>query len=271
MEDSIISLITRGNLTGLMPTIETALRQGQLPPTTILLQTAIQHMQLGVLEFLLNRLFPRDTADEKSPLATLDRAVLLQTLSPERVPAFELLCRHDPSLRTMHLGHMGPPLAWAILGDNLRLASFLLADRVDPAECQVNHRPAVVAAAGTGSCAMMTLLLDHGASVQGTGALFAAVRNARVDMLDLLVEERKVAAIDSLQPADREGGLTPGPVLHLAIQRRMRRMVGVLLRRFHADPMVMDSEGKSALDWAGEMNDSEIMGMCLAARANEGR
>ena len=64
-----------------------------------------------------------------------------------RLPALELLCRHDPSLLTMQLDHLGAPLAWVILSDNLRLVSFLLANRVDPNETQINHRSAVVAAA----------------------------------------------------------------------------------------------------------------------------
>ncbi|RHZ51676.1 ankyrin repeat domain-containing protein [Aspergillus thermomutatus] len=272
MQDKIISFITEGNLSQLIPAIETALQQHQLPPTAILLQTAIQTMQLGVLQYLLPRLFPRDekkqTSGQKSPLAMLDRAVILETLSPERVPAFELLCRHDPSLRTVHLGHMGPPLAWAILGNNLRLASFLLADGVDSADCQVNYQPAVVAAAGSASCAMMGLLLDHGAVVEGTDALFAAVRNHRVDMLALLVEKRKAADINAVQPAVRERGLTPGPVLHLAIRRRDRAMVRVLMQRFHADPLAEDSEGKTAIDWAVEATDEEILDMCLGGKEN---
>ncbi|PKX90584.1 ankyrin repeat domain-containing protein [Aspergillus novofumigatus IBT 16806] len=259
MQDKIISLITEGNLT---PTT----------PATILLQTAIQTMQLGVLQYLLPRLFPRDEKNhitgQKSPLALLDRAVILETLSPERVPAFELLCRRDPSLRTVHLGHMGPPLAWAILGNNLRLASFLLADGVDSADCQVNYQPAVVAAAGSASCAMMELLLDHGAVVEGTDALFAAVRNHRVDMLALLVEKRKAADINAVQPAVRERGLTPGPVLHLAIRRRDRAMVRVLMQRFHADPLAKDSEGKTAVDWAVLVTDEEILDMCLGGKEN---
>ena len=125
----------------------------------------------------------------------------------------------------MQLGHLGTPLAWAIIGDNLRLASFLLSNGVDPNASQVHYRPAVVAAAGHGSCDMMELLLNHGAVIAGTDALFAAVRNQRIDMLNHLVKIRKAANVNDIQPAHSEKGLTPGPVLHLAIRRKYRQMV----------------------------------------------
>ncbi|KAF7177626.1 hypothetical protein CNMCM7691_005987 [Aspergillus felis] len=265
IQKTIITLITNGNLTQLIPTIETALQQHQIPPTTILLQTAIQSMQLDVLQYLLTRLLPCEEDEDnkgngaKNQIGALNRAVILDTLTSERVPAFELLCRYDPSLRTMQLGHLGAPLAWAIVGDNLRLASFLLANGVDPNETEINYRPAVVAAAGHRSCAMMELLLDHGAAIAGTDALFAAVRNQRIDMLTLLVERRKVADINAIQPADLETDLTPGPVLHLAIRRKYRRMVRVLIERFHADPLAQDLQGKTAVAWAMDVKDPEIM------------
>jgi ankyrin repeat protein len=71
----------------------------------------------------------------------------------------------------LQIGHLGAPLAWAILVDNLRLVSFLLANGVGPNESQINYRPAVMAAAGKGSSAMMELLLNHGAAIAGTDAL----------------------------------------------------------------------------------------------------
>ena len=268
VQEKIMALITDGNLTQLIPTVEHAIQQDQLPSTTILLQTAIQSMQLDILQYLLTRLLSpkKDEHDseqgKKNQKETLDRAVILETLTPERVPAFELLCRHNPSLQTMQLGHLGPPLAWAILGNNLRLASFLLANGVDPNECQINHRAAVAAAAGLGTCEMMELLLDHGAVITGTDSLFAAVRSQRVDMLTLLVEKRKVANINDIQPADRQKGLTPGPVLHLAIRRKYKRMVRVLIEVFHADPLVKDKEGKTAVAWAVDVQDPELMNLC---------
>ncbi|KAG2001672.1 hypothetical protein GB937_010014 [Aspergillus fischeri] len=210
-QKKIITLITDGNLTELIPTIEIALQHHQIPPTAILLQTAIQAMQLNVLQYLLTQLFPKDKDEDNNgkgknkPLGTLDRAVILETLTSERVPAFELLCRHDPSLPTMQLGHLGAPLAWAILSDNIRLASFLLAKGVDPNECQINYRSAVVAVAGKGSCAMMELLLDHGATIAGTDALFAAVCNQRIDMLALLEKRRKVANTNDINPQTVRG------------------------------------------------------------------
>lgn len=105
----------------------------------------------------------------------------------------------------------------------------------------------------------MELLLDYGAVIAGTDTLFAAVRNQRVDMLTLLVERRKAANINDIQPADCEKGLTPGPVLHLAIRRKYRQMVRLLIERFHADPLVKDKEGKTAVAWAVDVQDLEFM------------
>ncbi|RLL95304.1 hypothetical protein CFD26_104969 [Aspergillus turcosus] len=247
-QEKIIPLITDGTLTGLIPIFETARQQQQVPPTAILLQTAIKAMQLDVLQYLLTRLLPHEEDEDnngngkQSPFRTLDREVILKALTSERVPAFELLCRHDPSLLTMPLGHWGPPLAWAVLGDQLRLASFLLANGVDPNETQLNHRPVVEGAASVASCAMMELLLDHGATIEGTGALFGAVCHRRIDMLTLLVEKRKMTNINAIQPADENQSLTAGPVLHLAIRKKYRPMVRVLIERFHADPLARDPE-----------------------------
>lgn len=117
VQKRIMALITDGNLIQLIPTVESAIQQDQLPSTTILLQTAIQAMQLDILQYLLTRLVlpEKDQNDnekgEKHQKEALDRAVILETLTSERVPAFELLCRHNPSLQTMQLGHLGAPLA----------------------------------------------------------------------------------------------------------------------------------------------------------------
>jgi hypothetical protein len=267
-EEKIIPLITDGNLAQLIPTIETALQQHQVLPTAVLFKAAIQAMQLDVLQYLLTRLLPdkedRDNIEKgkQNHLRTFYRAVILEAVIPDRVPAFELLCRHDPSLPTMHLGHPGAPIAWAVLGDNLPLVSFLLANGVDPNEAQVNYWPAVAVVAGHRPCAMMELLLDPGAAIAGTDALFAAVRNRRVDMLTLLLERRKVANINAIQPGNWPTDLTPGPVLHLAIRTKNRQMVRVLIERFHADPLARDSEGKTAVAWAVDVKDPEIMKLC---------
>lgn len=254
-----------GNLNHLIPAVESAVQQNQLPSNTILLQAAIQTMQLNILQYLLTRLSlsendqNRNETKKKCQTGTLDRAVILETLTSERVPAFELLCRHNPSLQTMQLGHLGTPLAWAILGGNLRLASYLLSNGVDPNESQIHYCPAVLAAAGHGSCDMMELLLNHGAVIAGTDAPFAAVHNQRIDMLNHLVKLRKAANINDTQPARSERGLTPGPVLHLAIRRKYRQMVRVLIEEFHADPLVKDEEGKTAVMWAEDPQDSELI------------
>ncbi|KAJ5621751.1 hypothetical protein N7528_006534 [Penicillium herquei] len=264
----IISFIRDGSLSDLMPAVESALQKNKLPSTTILVQTAIETMQLDILQYLLTQLFQSENdknhneAGDKNQTGTLDRAVILETLTSERVPAFEVLCRHDSTLQTMQLGHFGTPLGWAILADNLQLASFLLSNGVDPNACQIHYRPAVVAAAGHGSCDMMELLLDNGAIIAGTDALFAAVRNKRIDMLNLLVKSRRVADINDIQPACGEKGLTPGPVLHLAIRRKYRQMVRVLINSFHVDPLIKDEEGKTALLWALDSEDSELVKMC---------
>jgi ankyrin repeat protein len=76
-------------------------------------------------------------------------------------------------------------------------------------------------------------------------------------MLTLLVERRKVANINSIQPLGGEGDLTPGPVLHLAIRRKFWQKVRLLIERFHADPLAQDSEGKTTVAWAVDVKDLE--------------
>ncbi|OJJ50284.1 hypothetical protein ASPZODRAFT_157198 [Penicilliopsis zonata CBS 506.65] len=205
-QEKIISLIKDGDLSRLIPTLEGVLQkqEEQLTSTTdptILLQTAIQAMQLDVLDYLLTLFFAQEGGKPKEGhLRLLGRVVILEALDRDRVPVFELLCRHDPALQTMYVGHTGPPLAWAAKFENLALVSFLLARGVEPNKTQIDHRPAVSIVAGWGSCAVMELLLDHGAVVSGTDALFNAAFQRRIDMLALLLETRKAADINSIQP-----------------------------------------------------------------------
>lgn len=69
-----------------------------------------------------------------------------------------------------------------------------------------------------------------------------------------------------IQPVERsegpegseEVGLTPGPVLHLAVQARNKAMVRLLVTMFGADPLVKDQSGRTAVDWARCIDDPAI-------------
>lgn len=61
-----------------------------------------------------------------------------------------------------------------------------------------------------------------------------------------------------IQPVEGSEELTPGPVLHLAVQIRNKEMACILVKKFGADPLIKDQSGKTAVDWARCIGDTAI-------------
>ena len=97
---------------------------------------------------------------------------------------------------------------------------------------------------------MLKLLLKHGAPINGIYTVYQAMESGSVDMLSFLMSKKDVD-INMVQPVEKNEELVPGPVLHLVVQARNKKIIRVLVKKFGADPLVKDQCGKTAVDWQG--------------------
>lgn len=248
--NTIISLIKQGQVAPVKQLLSTSTS----PTDTIaLIHASIEVMNLDILRYLLDTFKP----DSKTPV--FRDTIVMEATGQGRAEAFKILSEYNPSILTRDLSHMGSALAHSVLANNIPLASFLLTGAgIDPNERRVyGGRPPIVSATHLGMFEMVNLLMKHGAQVKGTDALFEVMTSDRIDMLSYLVN-RKGVDINMIQPVEGSEELTPGPVLHLAVQMRNSKMVQLLLKEFGADPLVKDQNGKTAVDLARCISDPAI-------------
>lgn len=239
--ETIISLIKHGRVNSVKQLLPPS--QTPLPDIILLLKVSIEAKNVDILRYLLDTFKP---ASEEY----LFRYAVIESLNYDRTEEFKVLSEYNPKLLTRDISHTGNALAHAVLVNNIPLASFLLTHGNDPNECRFMSKPPIASATYLRYHAMIKLLIQHGAGINGTHALFMAVESGCVDTLRLLAHTKGVD-INMTQPGKwLEEGLVPGPVLHLAVQTKNPKMVRVLVEELGADPLVKDEDGKTAVDWA---------------------
>lgn len=258
--DIITSLIQQGQVDPVKILLTTSPTTHDDDVIIMLLQTSIESMNLNVMRYLLDTYKP----DSKSPL--FRDKVSLESVGLGKTEAFKILTAYHPSILTWDLSHFGDALGHAVLANNFPLAHFILEDAgCDPNKSQLAHRPTIEQAAYFEKYEMMELLLKHGAQINGTKTLYKAMQSGSVSMLSLLMSNTG-GDINMIQPVEWSEGseesdeveLTPGPVLHLAVQTRNTAMVHALVAKFGADPLVKDQSGRTAVDWARCIDDPAI-------------
>lgn len=239
--ESIMILIKQGQIAlvkQLLPPSRTP-----LPDIIPLLKAAIEAKNIDILRYLLDTFKPRSEE-------YLFRYVVIESLNYDRTEEFKLLSEYNPKILTRDISHTGNALAHAVWGNNIPLASFLLTHGNDPNECRFMSRPPIAPATYLRHHEIIKLLIQHGARINDTHALFMAVESGCVDTLRLLAHTKGVD-INMAQPGKwLEEELVPGPVLHLAVQTKNSKMVRVLVKELGADPLVKDEDGKTAVDSA---------------------
>ncbi|OJJ81203.1 uncharacterized protein ASPGLDRAFT_97077, partial [Aspergillus glaucus CBS 516.65] len=119
--------------------------------------------------------------------------VVMQSLHPGRAEAFKFLYEYNPPIITRHLDHIGDALGYAVLGDNIPLASFILSQAgTDPNKSLLLYKPPIGSAAYFGNYEMLELLLKHGARINGTYTVYQAMESGSVDMLSFLMSKKDV-------------------------------------------------------------------------------
>lgn len=258
--DTITSLIQQGQVDPVKNLLTTSPTTHDDDVIIMLLQTSIESMNLNVMRYLLDTYKP----DSKSPL--FRDKVSLESVGLGKTEAFKILTAYHPSILTWDLSHFGDALGHAVLANNFPLAHFILEDAgCDPNKSQLAHRPTIEQAAYFEKYEMMELLLKHGAQINGTKTLYKAMQSGSVSLLSLLMSNTG-GDINMIQPVEWSEGseesdeveLTPGPVLHLAVQTRNTAMVHALVAKFGADPLVKDQSGRTAVDWARCIDDPAI-------------
>ena len=252
--DMIISLVEQGQVDAVKTSLATSPTTHDENDIIKLLETSILFMNLDIMRYLLDTYKP----NYESPL--FRDKVSLTAVGLGKTEAFKILNEYHPFLLTWDLSHFGDALGHAVLGDDLPLAHFLLEEAdCDPNKSHVAYKPSIECAAASEQYEMTELLLKYGAQINGTRSLYMAMESNSADMLSFLTSNAN-GDINMIQPVGKyeEIELTPGPVLHLAIQMKNKEMVQVLLRRFGADPLVKDESGKTAMDWAQSINDPAI-------------
>ncbi len=144
----------------------------------------------------------------------------------------------------------------------LQCAVLLLAAGADPntwssMPCDtVGQRRSALRSAieGAGFPSLVELLLDHGASLEDSGALAAAAAQAEPRYLEILLE--------------RGADPSQAPVLQAAIRGQHPENITLLLAR-GADPRLVDEQLRSPVHWACELERSpEIVAKLLDAGAD---
>ncbi|BCR87324.1 ankyrin repeat domain-containing protein [Aspergillus chevalieri] len=258
--DKITSLIEQGQVVPVKTFLASSPATHDDNAIIMLLHASIESMNLDIMRYLL------DTYKPNSKSALFRDKVSLTSVGHGKAEAFKILTVYHPSILTWHLSHIGDALGHAVLADNFPLAHFILDEAgCDPNKSQLCYRPTIEHTAYWGKYGMMELLLKYGARINGTKTLYEAMQSGSVDMLSFLMRNTD-GDINMIQPVKRsegpegseEVGLTPGPVLHLAVQTRNKAMVRVLVTEFGADPLVKDQSGKTAVDWARCIDDPAI-------------
>jgi ankyrin repeat protein len=146
----------------------------------------------------------------------------------------------------------------AVSNDDLLLLTFLLENGADPDDGgRFEWMPAIaVAMEEKKDLETIKLLVKHGANVKSKGLLALAANEGRVDiveyLLDLGVEIDEDVEDCVLLPHDK------GSALGVAASMEQLDVVRILVER-KADVWLKDSDGRSALDKAGEAGYSDIV------------
>ncbi|KAK2596105.1 hypothetical protein QQS21_006452 [Conoideocrella luteorostrata] len=216
-----------------------------IPPLKIILATAAQHGHAAVLHYLITALpacsrapspwnppplFP-DTLPEQWKEAQYSDLVVLRAVQSSSPGVVQTLL--DAGMMIDHqMDKIGPPLGVAITSQSIEMVKFLLNKGANANN--VGWIPPVTflaRAAALPSRDILIALLEHGAEIPGSGALFAASEAGNVGAAEVLLE--KGADVNEVTKVDLWGDARDvlGTALHAATKHEQGEMVKFLLKR----------------------------------------
>ena len=228
----------------LVDLLKVATAQGHYPIVNLLIAFGQEHNVSHV------ELINRDTV-----VATIDGRNGLEV--------FRIFVETWPGVVELDMGHLGNPLAYAVVKDHIQLTKFLLDEGADPNRRCLAHTGSghyLRQSVKSSSLEIIKILLQHGARIQLSGAIREAARLGRVDVLELLLNNG--ADVNETLPADvgflireqRHQQASESP-LHVAALHAQIYSVRWLLAH-GADPNIPDAQGRTPVMIAqASMND----------------
>jgi len=159
--------------------------------------------------------------------------VVLRTITGAKPNAFQTLM--DFGLSVNHpMDKIGSPLTVAIQRQDVEMVRFLLSKGADANDQYWIPNDTVLArAASLPSLEILTLLLEHGAKIQGSKALKGAAESGRIDAATMLIARgadiNEVFRYDLWD--DDTAKDTIGTALHVAVRHDEEDFVRFLLQR----------------------------------------
>jgi hypothetical protein len=204
-----------------------------------LLVEAAKDDKLNVVEFLL----------DQYPTIPIEEEPFRAAVNIGSIPITKALLARDPTIINLPFDHRGSALIVACMGrQRVEYLRFLLEAGADPnmdPDC-VTYPVVLVSLLYTDDhAAAIDLLMKHGASTKGTGALTCAAEKGKINMVRSFLESgASPEAEDKIY-----GGTRTGPALHGAVRGDHDGVVRLLLQ-YGADPNATDYSGLTALEIA---------------------
>ncbi|KAJ7479726.1 ankyrin repeat-containing domain protein [Mycena latifolia] len=197
----------------------------------------------------------------------LRRGITMDAQTGQSIPVFQaFIDAWDWSIND-DINNRGTPLQIAAWRGHMELAQWMIDHGADPNHYQRNFQWTTLATACQSSLAMVKLLLKNGASIHDSGAMHAAARRGRIDVLAFLLYLG--ADIDEVPTSAWILHSEPqiSTPLHAAVKENQRSAVSFLLAR-GADISVENSEGKTILEVARDSPYRELAELIQWRRQN---
>jgi ankyrin repeat protein len=218
--------------------------QEPLPKETIqnLLETAVKHSHLDVVNFLLN----------EYPPVSLNEEIVRAAIYTRSIRIFKTLLTQDPSVINMQFDHRGTPLIVACLSQQtLEFLRLLLEAGADPnQDPDVASYPLALVATFYTDPAAIDLLLQYGARLEESGALRAAAQKGNEPMIRRLLD--RGARQDTDTPAPGMGIGTLESPLYAAVKKGHAGVARILMQH-GANPNANEAFGGTAMEVARSM------------------
>lgn len=161
-----------------------------------------------------------------------------------------------------YVSWLGDVLTCVATEDDIAFTKLCLSHGADPnRNLFEEYKTALAAVAETASVEIATLLLDHGAKLEKSGAMAAAAAARKIDMVQLLLA--RGADIDEMglyHKFDRRYDEMVGSALHQAIRKGDEDLVSLLLEK-GADVNLKDAHGRTPLALAEGKGNDKITSM----------
>lgn len=203
-----------------------------LPTAAEMLEHAARHNQSEATQYLLDRY----------PDAPITDGIIWAAIESGSPAVYALIYSRDPVILNRAWNERGSSISFAVIGQHMALVEWLLSHGADPNVGSFGPLSAIAMATSCLPTKGIKLLVEHGARLEGSGALQLAAAAGRLDVTRCLLDLG--APINEV--VDRTG---LSSALHDAVAKGHADVVKLLLAR-GADVDLKDKQGRAARDVA---------------------